>query len=217
MAKKYQPVKIKSTSRSFTQDAELAMKGDILRGIVELVTNSDDAYGSERDGGEINIHLDFDNPEGLIVKVHDLAKGLLWDDLEKNMMQLGRKPVDMLKEMKSEAFLEEGQKMLRSLEKLLLKRFEGKFSALEIDGTSWDALPLEKTQLQQLKPVALNIPEGKSGFCATITCSKSKYQHFLNKRQSNLLQKSVTMYNFGKLANGVIFLCSSWIECDAGA
>ena len=51
MAKKYEKVKIKSTSRSFTQDAELAMKGDILRGIVELVTNSDDAYGPERDGG----------------------------------------------------------------------------------------------------------------------------------------------------------------------
>ena len=191
MAKKYQPVKIKSTSRSFTQDAELAMKGDILRGIVELVTNSDDAYGSERDGGEINIHLDFDNPEGLIVKVHDLAKGLLWDDLEKNMMQLGEKASGHAEGNEVRGLFGRGAKDVAIFGKVTFETIRrGKFSALEIDGTSWDALPLEKNATATTENrLALNIPEGKSGFCATITCSKSKYQHFLNKRQSNFVTK----------------------------
>ena len=59
--------------------------------------------------GEINIHLIFDNPEGLIVKVHDLAKGLLWDDLEKNMMQLGEKASGHA-EGSNRGLLEEGQR-----------------------------------------------------------------------------------------------------------
>ena len=103
------------------------MKGDILRGIVELVTNSDDAYGSERDGGEINIHW-FDNPEGLIVKVHDLAKGLLWDDLEKNMMQLGEKASGHAEG--NEVRGGRGAKDVAIFGKLLLKRFEGASSVL---------------------------------------------------------------------------------------
>ena len=66
--------------------------------------------------------FDFDNPEGLIVKVHDLAKGLLWDDLEKNMMQLGEKASGHAEGNEVRGLLKRG-KMLRSLEKLLLKRF----------------------------------------------------------------------------------------------
>jgi len=41
--------RIKYEERAFEQDAGLAMGGDILRALVELITNADDAYG-ELDG-----------------------------------------------------------------------------------------------------------------------------------------------------------------------
>ena len=191
MAKTYNAQRIESTSRSLTQDAELAMKGDIFRGIVELVTNSDDAYGSERDGGEINILVDFDNPEGLIVKVHDLAKGLSWADLEKNMMKLGQKASGHADGKEVRGLFGRGAKDVAIFGKVTFETIRrGKFSALEIDGTSWDAQPLEKDEPATTENrLALNIPEGKSGFCATITCSKKKYLKFLNMRQSTFVNK----------------------------
>jgi hypothetical protein len=41
--------RIKYEERAFEQDAGLAMGGDIMRALVELITNADDAYG-ELDG-----------------------------------------------------------------------------------------------------------------------------------------------------------------------
>lgn len=46
--------------RYFLSTAQRAMKGDIIRGLVELITNSDDSYGDlESDGktvsGEIRV------------------------------------------------------------------------------------------------------------------------------------------------------------------
>jgi hypothetical protein len=38
---------VKYTSRGFAQDAEQAMRGDVIRGLIELITNCDDAYGEK--------------------------------------------------------------------------------------------------------------------------------------------------------------------------
>ena len=38
------------TARAFKQDSEDAMKGDVIRALIELITNADDAYDS-RGGG----------------------------------------------------------------------------------------------------------------------------------------------------------------------
>ena len=43
------------TARAFKQDSEDAMKGDVVRALIELVTNADDAYNSK--GGSIQIRL----------------------------------------------------------------------------------------------------------------------------------------------------------------
>ena len=39
--------------RSFHQDASGAMKGDIIRGLIEAITNCDDAYGDKK--GKIRV------------------------------------------------------------------------------------------------------------------------------------------------------------------
>jgi hypothetical protein len=47
------------TGRAFRMDAQEAMGSDIVRGIIELVTNSDDAYErSGTGGGKIWIGID---------------------------------------------------------------------------------------------------------------------------------------------------------------
>jgi hypothetical protein len=45
------------TERAFRQDAELAMGADPIRAIVELVTNSDDAYVKLRNGRKGSIRI----------------------------------------------------------------------------------------------------------------------------------------------------------------
>src|SRR6266849_4570830 len=45
--------------RAFEQDAQEAMRGDIVRGLIELVTNSDDAYARMGDvAGKIRIEVE---------------------------------------------------------------------------------------------------------------------------------------------------------------
>ena len=45
------------TARAFKQDSEDAMKGDVIRALIELITNADDAYNSK--GGIIQIRFLF--------------------------------------------------------------------------------------------------------------------------------------------------------------
>ena len=49
------------TGRAFRMDAQEAMGADIVRGIIELLTNADDAYARNAvGGGKISISIDHD-------------------------------------------------------------------------------------------------------------------------------------------------------------
>ena len=87
MAKKN--IEVQYTKRGFTQDAEQAMRGDVIRGLIELITNSDDAYGEM--SGEIRVVVSRPGAsDGSVeVSVSDKAKGLLPDDMEKAFTYLG--------------------------------------------------------------------------------------------------------------------------------
>ena len=61
------------TARAFKQDSEDAMKGDVVRALIELVTNADDAYNSK--GGTIQIRLlKSESPYQVKISVHDWKK-----------------------------------------------------------------------------------------------------------------------------------------------
>ena len=66
--------RIKYEKRAFEQDAGLAMGGDIMRALVELITNADDAYG-ELDG-DILINVNSSKSGENFVSVSDNAIGL---------------------------------------------------------------------------------------------------------------------------------------------
>lgn len=61
--------------RAFRQDANHAMKGDIVRGLIELITNADDAYG-DSPTGKIRIEVEHRRNKPWRVVVRDRAKGM---------------------------------------------------------------------------------------------------------------------------------------------
>lgn len=81
--------------RAFGQDAMAAMRGDIVRALVELITNADDAYGDGQDLIEIVVRPATSNdgvdPSRMpwAVEVHDRAKGLDADGLKRCFAVLG--------------------------------------------------------------------------------------------------------------------------------
>jgi hypothetical protein len=78
---------IKYTERAFEQDADLAMGNDIMRALVELITNADDAYGGGP--GSIKILVDRLGQESPSVSVSDTACGLSPEELKKCFSILG--------------------------------------------------------------------------------------------------------------------------------
>jgi hypothetical protein len=69
------------TERAFTQDADQAMRGDVVRGIIELVTNADDAYARSNGTITIDVHRPTDRTHPTVISVSDRAKGLTPEDM----------------------------------------------------------------------------------------------------------------------------------------
>src|SRR5664280_1572685 len=61
--------------RAFRQDASNAMKGDIVRALIELITNSDDAYGDDP-RGKIRIDVEHRRSAPWEIRVRDRARGM---------------------------------------------------------------------------------------------------------------------------------------------
>ena len=71
--------------RGMRQDADNAMRGDVVRGLVEIITNADDAYVRAGHSGPIRItveHLDQNNGLSARVSVADCATGMTADEME---------------------------------------------------------------------------------------------------------------------------------------
>jgi hypothetical protein len=82
---------ISYSERAFHQDAMEAMRGDIVRGIIEAVTNSDDAYASMENEHQKRILIEVEHrrtQQGRVV-VRDRATGMCADDMERRLTRLG--------------------------------------------------------------------------------------------------------------------------------
>lgn len=82
---------VEYTSTAFEQDAGLAMKGSVVRALIELITNCDDAYSRSGTSGPISIevHRFSGSDEPTRIAVRDTATGLDRAEMEKNFIQLG--------------------------------------------------------------------------------------------------------------------------------
>ncbi len=77
--------------RAFHQDAMEAMRGDIVRGIIEAVTNSDDAYAAVDDGQAKRIFIEVEHRRNQPwrVVIRDRAIGMCADDMENRLTHIG--------------------------------------------------------------------------------------------------------------------------------
>ncbi len=121
------------TARAFKQDSEDAMKGDVVRALIELVTNADDAYNSK--GGSIQIRLlKSESPFQVKISVHDKATGLDAEGLEKAFARLGDLNQKFVGDMGTRGLFGRGAKDVAALGKARFASIRaGKFSSLEID------------------------------------------------------------------------------------
>lgn len=75
--------------RAFSQDAWAAMGGDVVRGLIELITNCDDAYGKANGDIEILVDRPDDSDSAVLLTVRDKAKGLTPDQMIEAFTMLG--------------------------------------------------------------------------------------------------------------------------------
>jgi hypothetical protein len=74
--------------RAFHQDATNAMKGDIVRGLIELITNSDDAYGDDPHG-KIRVEVEHRRNARWWVRVRDRACGMRGERMKHAIGDIG--------------------------------------------------------------------------------------------------------------------------------
>lgn len=81
---------LERTPRAFWQDASEAMRGDIVRAIVEYVTNSDDAYVKKVGKGRILIEVEHRRgTEPWSVRIRDRATGMTLNELKQKIGRQG--------------------------------------------------------------------------------------------------------------------------------
>lgn len=83
---------IEYTGRAFLQDAQDAMGGDIVRGLVELITNADDAYSRMTKGavrGRITVEVEHRRGKPWKAVVRDRATGMSREELRDRIPRLG--------------------------------------------------------------------------------------------------------------------------------
>jgi len=153
------------TGRAFEQDASLAMGGDIVRALVELITNADDAYGS--DEGDINIDIVRSDDGHTTVAVRDLAKGLTPEQLEKCFGVLGGQTSGFEQGAKVRGMLGRGAKDTAAFGRTVFETIKnGVYGRFELDRTgAWRRHDEPATTAHRDE---LEISEGDNGLVATV-------------------------------------------------
>ncbi len=82
--------RVKYGERAFQQDTHEAMRGDIVRGLIELITNADDAYARLGDVlGKIRVEVEHRRGSEWQVVVRDRAAGMSQAEMTLRIAELG--------------------------------------------------------------------------------------------------------------------------------
>ena len=169
-------------SRAFQQDASLAMRGDIVRGIIELVTNSDDAYGDV--DGKIRIEIDRHRGKPSLVVVKDRARGMRASELNEKIGGLGGRTSGFESGQDVRGNLGRGAKDLAAFGPVQFESISNQQFArllLEVDGTYDDPLEHKATQFDRNR---IGVPRG-NGTMVSVTID----EQFKIPQHANLLSK----------------------------
>ena len=82
--------RVEHQPRAFQQDAHEAMRGDIVRGLIELITNADDAYVRMGEtNGKLTVEVEHRRGSTWRVVVRDRATGMSQEEMEQRLKKLG--------------------------------------------------------------------------------------------------------------------------------
>ena len=136
------------------------MRGDVVRGLIELITNSDDAYGESR--GKILIEVERrKGPKGpWKLTVRDRAKGMRSNFMEEALLKLGRRTSGFEKGEKVRGNRGRGAKDLAAFGPVTFESIrDDHYSKLRIDPTgAWALYPEHKVTEEDRS--RLGIPRG---------------------------------------------------------
>jgi hypothetical protein len=177
---------VKYGARAFEQDAGHAIRGDIVRALIEFITNADDAYGGH--SGDIRVHVAAtgDPAFPVALSVHDAAKGLDADGLVENFGELGGEKEDNEGSEHVRGLLGRGAKDVASLGPVTFEAVhDGLYSQFDLhaDG-SWRLLH-ENEPVDDVVLDRLCLDEGQNGLSTTVRVAQ---RHSVMKR-ANLVQK----------------------------
>lgn len=84
--------RIELTDRGFRQEAQAAMRGDVMRALVELITNSDDALRRESRIGNIRVFAEHSrSADHNRIIVQDDGPGMTHDQMEQGLLKIGNR------------------------------------------------------------------------------------------------------------------------------
>lgn len=156
--------------RAFHQDAIEAMRGDIVRGIIEAITNSDDAYASKEDGRtkRILIEVEHRRMQKWKVALRDRATGMCAADMEHKLTRLGGRTSGFEAGEHRRGNLGRGAKDLAAFGDVTFESiYNRRYSKLQLktDG-QWELNPIDRSASDKDRE-RLGILRG-NGFAATI-------------------------------------------------
>lgn len=160
------------TNRAFEQDAGQAMAGDIVRGLIELITNSDDAYGDSP--GEIHVVVDrpSQKDKATLVSVIDSAKGLSPDQMKQAFSVLGGQLSGFAEGEAVRGLFGRGAKDVAWFGSAHFRSLkDGVFSSMHLDRNgTWN---LEHRPAATVDYEETGIPSGQNGLNATVIVEPS--------------------------------------------
>ncbi len=184
---------IEYSGRAFHQDAMAAMKGDIVRGIIELITNSDDAYAQlTNSSGQNKIIIEVEHRRGQPWKVlvKDRATGMDAVTLVNSITKLGGRTSGFEKGLERRGNLGRGAKDCAAFGDVIFRTIkDNRYSCLilRMDG-KWELKENRKAKDKDRKD--LGIPRG-SGTVVEISVSENNRcprHESLKKRLTNHFQ-----------------------------
>ena len=182
--------KVTYDPRAIRQDTLDAMRGDIVVGLIEFITNSDDAYRKVKKIGKIEIEFKgLEKPFKHSITVRDHARGLSAAELKDKFLTIGKENTDNLVANRSEegtrGLFGRGAKDVAVFGKVKFETIHNnKFSALEIDGFTWDYKILALDEMVTIdKYLRLGLKEGESGFSAEVMVSETRSTTIPNSKK----------------------------------
>lgn len=175
------------SGRAFAQDAHSAMRGTIVRGLIELITNCDDAYRDLK--GKIRIEVEHRRRSVWTVVVRDRATGMSASKLRTAIGGLGGRTSGFEAGEAVRGNLGRGAKDLAAFGPVRFESIcDGRYASmvLEEDGTYDD--PIERKALSSDRE-SLGIPKG-SGTVVTVQVR----EQVQCPRHGNLLSSLATHY-----------------------